>query len=154
MKGNSMSLITDFYNQQPVRLKNDEVLTLNEILNKDNNWWNECHNFIQLLFPARTPSKMYLDAPILTQLDALTISQYHYLDFSQAIDRFGYFLSAVDMSKFNHNHLRITRMLESISLIESNIAAFDTLTSLVKNIPIYFNDEIVRYWAKAVGETW
>lgn len=150
-----MSALTDFYcHSGKIRLKNNEELTLDEILNRDNEFWQECHDFIQYLLPCRTPSKMCETAPILTQEDAEYIYTNAKDTFHQVIDRFGYFLDSVDMNLFNHNHLRITRMLESIALICSNAEALITLGCVMQIENLYFDNEVALYWVKAVGKVW
>lgn len=150
-----MSALTDFYvHNARLCLKNGEILTLEEILNRDNEFWDECHDFIQYLFPARTVSKMCSTAPILTQEDAEYIFEHVYKTFQQVIERFGYFIDSVDMTQFNHNHLRITRMLESIALICSNAEALITLGCVTRIDNIYIDNEVAKYWAKAAGEVW
>ncbi len=111
--------ILEFYQGQSLRLKNNERLTLEEILNKDNNWWDECHDFIQWIFPTKTVSNYSANAPILDLNTAALLSQ-NYIDlYIRAIGRFLEFLDSQDMDTPNHNHLRITRMLESIYLIDN-----------------------------------
>lgn len=126
---NNMITVQEFYSGKPLTLKNGESLTIQEILDKDNSWWDGCHDFIQWIFPTITVSKYCLNAPVLTEEDAKYIHENHRNLFFECVDRFVLFLDDIKMREMNHNHLRITRVLESITLVlgEVSINLFITL---------------------------
>ena len=81
------------------------------------------HGFIQWAFPTPTPSKNPTDAPVLDLGSAIYLSEDK--DFVIFIEnmtaRFLEFLKRNDhwKRKYNHNHLRISRALESIRILHS-----------------------------------
>lgn len=97
--------------------------TMEEILNMDDQWWEQCHCFIQILFPNPMPSKMNPDAPIIEDFSVFDgVLKY---PIAKMVNRFLKFLGVnirkPDWSNFNrvaewfrpdnHNILRVTRLL-------------------------------------------
>lgn len=80
------------------------------------------HDYIQWAFPTKTPSAYNLDAPVMTHEDVLCIrsagsAQYYLNQMTQKMIRFyqdydGWLVES------DHNHLRISRILESLSLLD------------------------------------
>lgn len=132
-----MTSILEFYAGEPLKLKNGEELTLNEILQKDDSWLDGCHDFIQWIFPTRTVSNYCLNAPILTEEIAKVLATDYLSQFQANIFRFAKFLDSQDMTVLNHNHLRITRMIECSSLIADARKANPDLYFLIKLIENY-----------------
>lgn len=95
------------------------------------------HDFIQWMFPLPLENTAQLSRPILSPvgakkiaesslaLDSLTKSRSWYLNFLKK--------SSGWLQKYDHNHLRITRMLKSTALINGPAVAQENYT-LVKNI--------------------
>lgn len=158
--------IQEFYSGKPLKLKNGENLTIQQILLKDNKWWDECHDFIQWIFPTVTQSLHCKDAPILTEEDADFIRDNHGFLFVSALERFIEFVASVNMNKFNHNHLRITRMLESEALIlpidDLMPDTFSLFTTFLPTTVIdviggkqrLYNIETFNHWVKALNSKW
>lgn len=129
-KENSMTTIREFYSGKPLLLKNGESLTFQQILFKDNSWWDECHDFIQWIFPTKTPSNYCPTAPLLTPEDAEWLKNNHSIMIQAAMDRFTAFLDTQNMKVLNHNHLRITRMIEMHKLVYGEEFPVITFTTL------------------------
>ena len=147
-----MTAIQDFYNGGNITC-NKEELTWKQIIKKDNEWYNGCYDFIQFLFPVNKSSAYNPNAPILVKEDTTIVGR-HILP---NVVRFGHFLSSVDMTKFNHNHLRITRMLESLSLVIDNEASFQFFLESIKMIDLmdgYRNRQTFDYWYNATQYKW
>jgi hypothetical protein len=162
----SKPTVRDFWEGAKLPLTNGESLTIYEILEKDDKWWDGCHDFIQWIFPTVTKSNHCEDAPILTREDAEYLSILHVKLREALINRFLNFLSSVDMTKMNHNHLRVTRFLENealISDITNNRMHFgDFLILITKLLPIGisldlipdFDPKVFDYWYKAYNSRW
>jgi hypothetical protein len=105
---------------------NDESvhgLTLEDILNMSDQWWEQCHCFIQIIFPNPMPSKMNPDAPIIEDFSVFDgVLRY---EVAVMVGRFLKFLGVnIRKPKYsnydrvaewfrpdNHNILRVTRLL-------------------------------------------
>lgn len=94
------------------------------IYNKPDSWWEQCHCFIQILFPNPMPSKMNPDAPIIE--DFSVFDGVYKFWITKVVNRFLLFLgidmfcggAANDFRRItewfrpdNHNILRVTRLL-------------------------------------------
>lgn len=122
-------LIEDFYNDDyslDSRYTNDvsvQGMYLDDIIAEDDHWWEQCHCFIQILFPNPMPSKMNPDAPIIEDFSVFD-GVYKY-NICLAVNRFLSFLGIgvltatyTDYDRIgewfrpdNHNILRVTRLL-------------------------------------------
>lgn len=116
-----------------------------EILSLDDQWWDECHDFIQWLFPLPVESKHAADSPVLTEQDLTDLWENFLVQVNlvKFTERFCEFLGMkifvpfganskkryrVSLSKNfseqaqywlranDHNHLRINRMLQCLVL--------------------------------------
>ena len=146
-----MPTLIEFYAGQPITLANGQSITFEAILSSDDEFWEECHHFIQWLFPTRTRSQYSETAPILTEDIAKKIPQERYL---RAIQRFGEFISVADMTRFNHNYLRMTRLLESVALILGNAHASSLFACFLYNSRLDLSIESLQYWHLACMEKW
>ena len=85
------------------------------------------HDYIQWLFPLDEPSRSVNGAPVLTELDIDEIRQSSLAqaNFAKSARWFRGFLKRNDhwITKYNHNHLRITRVIKSLRLLASDVAA-------------------------------
>jgi len=124
-------LIQAFYNEDyPINRhhtndKSVHGMYLNDILDETDDWWEQCHCFIQILFPNPTPSKMNPDAPIIEDFSVFD-GVYRY-PICLTVNRFLSFLglgfidrscSSINYNRVaewfrpdNHNILRVTRLL-------------------------------------------
>jgi len=85
------------------------------------------HDYIQWLFPLDEPSRSVNGAPVLTALDIDEIRQSS-LAQSNLAESAGWFVGFLErndhwVTKYNHNHLRITRVIKSLRLLASDEAA-------------------------------
>ena len=85
------------------------------------------HDYIQWLFPLDEPSRSVNGAPVLTELDIDEIrgSSLAQANLARLARWFLGFLERNDhwITKYNHNHLRITRVIKSLRLLASDEAA-------------------------------
>lgn len=150
-----MTTIQEFYGNNKPILCGAEYLTWEEILNKDDEWFNGCHNFVQFLYPLNKPSEYNPNAPILVKEDIPFVKPYLLTN----TIRFLAFLNTQNMRVFNHNHLRITRMLECYSLVYDNNYS---IAGLLKIGYQYLNDDkdgnfdrnTLKYWLDATLYGW
>ena len=85
------------------------------------------HDYTQWLFPLDEPSRSINGAPVLTELDIDEIGQSSLAQANLAKSA-GWFLGFLErndhwVTKYNHNHLRITRVIKSLRLLASDMAA-------------------------------
>ena len=85
------------------------------------------HDYIQWLFPLDEPSRSVNGAPVLTELDIDEIRQSS-LAQANLVKSARWFLGFLErnnlwVTKYNHNHLRITRVIKSLRLLASDEAA-------------------------------
>jgi len=85
------------------------------------------HDYIQWLFPLDEPSRSVNGAPVLTELDIDEIkgSSLAQANLARSARWFLGFLERNNhwITKYNHNHLRITRVIKSLRLLASDEAA-------------------------------
>lgn len=149
---------------------------LEEILAWDDERLEDIHDFIQWLFPLEEPSQFNLAAPLLTPADirefradpllrenllrsATRMLAFYGFDLregsgnitvrpSQQFAARGH----VVYGGFNHNHLRITRILKSLSLLGVADLARKFLAALQANDAARsLPRESLTYWSEAVG---
>jgi hypothetical protein len=85
------------------------------------------HDYIQWLFPLDEPSRSVNGAPVLTELDIDEIRQSSLAQANLAKSA-SWFLGFLErnnhwITKYNHNHLRITRVIKSLRLLASDETA-------------------------------
>ena len=85
------------------------------------------HDYIQWLFPLDEPSRSVYGAPVLTALDIDEIRESSFAKTNVAKSA-RWFLEYLErnnhwITKYNHNHLRITRVIKSLRLLASDEAA-------------------------------
>ncbi|MDA8730583.1 opioid growth factor receptor-related protein [Alphaproteobacteria bacterium] len=85
------------------------------------------HDYIQWLFPLDEPSRSVNGVPVLTELEIEEIRQSSLAqaNLARSARWFLGFLERNDhwIIKYNHNHLRITRVIKSLRLLASDKAA-------------------------------
>jgi len=85
------------------------------------------HDYIQWLFPLDEPSRSINGAPVLTELeiDEIRQSSLAQANLAKSARWFFGFLERNDrwITKYNHNHLRINRVIKSLRLLTSDKAA-------------------------------
>ena len=85
------------------------------------------HDYIQWMFPLDEPSRSVNGVPLLTELeiDEIRQSSLAQANLAKSARWFLGFLERNDcwIAKYNHNHLRITRVIRSLRLLASDEAA-------------------------------
>ena len=130
--------------------------SLAEVLAFDDDQLERRHDFIQWLFPLAEPSRAVPGSPVLTPADiaALRSSSTAQANLRAAADRMARFYAATSAwrAPFDHNHLRITRIVRSLRLLVGDAdadafraAVLDLLGSGAKVV----NASSRRFWAEA-----
>jgi hypothetical protein len=118
--------------------------TLPEILAKNDGWLESTHDYIQWLFPLDVKSGSSHEAPILTIDDILRIndSEKAQINIAKSVERMIDFWSDNDywITRYNHNHLRITRVIKSLRLTAGAQSARDFQEWLKCHIGRRFNE--------------
>jgi Opioid growth factor receptor (OGFr) conserved region len=178
MNRDKQELIIDFYrNEYP----DHKGRTLSQILQKSDRWLEETHDYIQWLFPLEARSEFNPHAPVLTDHvrkafasiahpDHATLQQ----NFSRSIYRmlvfYGYSFSPLApdtvsptgewhekarnwLTAGNHNFMRITRMLRSMSLLgrmELAQSFHSALVAAARVHPDIISSRTLSFWADAI----
>jgi hypothetical protein len=115
------------------------------------------HDWVQWLFPLPTRSSAVPGSPILSEADIAAIKSDPVAieTLERAVDRMIAFYQRTDhwLQRYDHNHLRITRMLQSISLLSGPSAArkfFDWLMALHDSAGAPVNATSLQYWRDAL----
>jgi hypothetical protein len=164
--------IAAFYGHQA---PDDRGRTLREIWTWDHHRLEVVHDYIQWLFPLREPSRFNYLAPLVTDetvaafanqtvlRDALQQSFDLMLDFYglerredggvriEEAESFAH-RSRNWVTQFNHNHLRLTRILMSSRLLglpSHSEALFDRLAIVARQNPGSISLETLGYWQQA-----
>jgi len=166
-----MSRLLDFYRGQGT---DAEGRFLKEIWTWDDDNLEAVHDFIQWLFPLPEPSQFNSDAPLLTETDIAAFKSNPVLQanlmksFERILGFLGFSLTAdgkvvegdnfparipVVWAMFNHNWLRITRILRSLTTLGMEAhaqALYDRLVAFYQSrrFPIPVNT--FRFWTDAV----
>jgi hypothetical protein len=168
-----MSRLVDFYRG----LENDtEGRPLEDILVWLDDDLEEVHDFIQWLFPLPEPSQYNADAPLLTKEDVAAFKCDPVLQanlmrsFERILTFLGLSLSVIGQvvqgenfksrvpdvwAMPNHNWLRITRILRSLTLLGMKAQAdalFDRLDAMYTSRRFPISADTFRYWREAVKE--
>ena len=98
--------------------------TLSMLLQQTDYQAETTHDYIQWLFPLDEPSRSVNGSPILTALDIHEIKESSLAQGNLAKSA-SWFLGFLERSnhwitKYNHNHLRITRVIKSLRLLASD----------------------------------
>ncbi len=169
-----MSRLIDFYRGQA---PDTEGRRLEAIWTWDEDRLEAVHDFIQWLFPLTEASQFNPDAPLLTAEDIAAFQADPRLrenlrkSFERMLAFFGLALAeggnVVEGPNFaarvpdvwavpNHNWLRITRILHSLTLLGLAPLAnafFDRLEAMYSSRRFPISDETFRYWSEAVDAT-
>jgi hypothetical protein len=151
--------------------------TLDAILSWDDDRLEAVHDYIQWLFPTRQPSGVNPLAPLITKAAVETFERDPALRdrLRQVLDRMLVFYGlrwnegriAIDESRFpararvwlrpgNHNHLRLTRMIESLATLGLIAEARALQRCLLEDIHTgpgagAVSPRTVDYWRRATG---
>lgn len=156
----------------PDASKDDKGRTLNWILSQSDVWWDhpDNHDFIQWVFPNTVPSEAVPNSPVLTyedcyQLGKLPRFRRHW---RWPVERFlsymgleakRFAIRTVNLQntwiwtgRFNHNHLRITRFLKWLRIIDQLDFARELVEFMKSKNGLDYNLEptSLKYWEEAV----
>ena len=114
------------------------------------------HDYIQWLFPLDEPSRSVMGAPVLNEL-AIEDIRHSELAQQNLLKSANWFLGFLERSdhwitKYDHNHLRITRAIKSLRLLASNEAADEFRDKMLRLAGDKLNliDQKARdFWATA-----
>jgi len=114
------------------------------------------HDYIQWLFPLDEPSRSVLGAPLLNKLDIEEIRQSE-LAQQNLVKSASWFLGFLErndhwITKYDHNHLRITRVIKSLRMLASDEAAEefkDKMLCLIGDKMNLIDQKAREFWASA-----
>lgn len=132
--------------------------SFDNVLALDNRDLEQNHDYIQWLFPLRTPSMAVPGSPILTHTDIRKIISNTDIQarLFRARERMLRFYNETDhwLVYHDHNHLRITRILLSTSLLTGKIEAIRVHYAILDRINLAaapVSPASRKYWADAVS---
>ena len=160
----------------------DRQRTLDAILAQGDDWLEAVHDYIQWMFPTRTPSSVNLSAPLVT---AETIAAFRASPdlrdkLRSALDRMlafyglhrsstaaGTVVITTDPARFpqragawlrpfNHNHLRLTRIMQSLAALGLTAEAEALQRCLLSDVAAgpgagRITADTLEYWARALS---
>ena len=101
--------------------------SLDQILTESDEYWERTHDFIQWLFPLTEVSRSVRNAPVLTDDDIKQIreSETAQANIQRSVIRYKEFLAGTTKwrSGYDHNHLRVSRVIKSLRLLVNDEAA-------------------------------
>jgi hypothetical protein len=131
--------------------------TLGDLLALDDSALEHLHDYVQWLFPLPESSRFNALAPVLSALDvtALRESAPAKANLRRAAARMLAFYDANDhwLTAFDHNHLRITRIIRCLALILGRDEAeifHQRIEARVVAAEEQVNAESRRYWREAI----
>lgn len=171
-----MSKLTDFY-EDKVPYPNGTLLR--KILGWEGKKLEHTHDYIQWLFPLSVQSRYNPNAPLLTLEDMLYMANNEQCQCNLiwSVDLMldfygGVMLNVDDERKYdvfnsrkyntkaqtwqrpnNHNHLRLTRMMESLTQLgqpHAAVAIGRWLESIIRIYPYRFTQDTAVFWGKAI----
>ena len=129
---------------------------ISEILNYTDSDIEEKHDFIQWVFPTDEPSSIAHDVPIIDD-EVITLfqkSEEAQTNLKNAKDWYLSFLfrNSHWKTKYDHNHLRITRVIKCLRLLLGDEEADNfkqKVYGMVASRIMFIDEAAKRYWAKA-----
>lgn len=163
----SVKLLNFYRGEEP----DTEGRTFEEIIGWSDEEWEACHDYIQWLFPTRRASNYNEDAPLVSDDDIkvwradpalqenLRRAFYRWLGFLGLEEGEDYITFKKDLTdfqtnlweEFNHNYLRITRVLDclvTLGLETEAYSFYDFLKTRVEAGTV--TENTFRYWTDAV----
>ncbi|MGE4248527.1 MAG: opioid growth factor receptor-related protein [Parvibaculaceae bacterium] len=132
--------------------------SLADVLAFDDARLERSHDYIQWLFPLREASRFNADAPVLSDeaVAELAASDLARNNLRRAGDRMLAFYRANDhwLIAFDHNHLRITRIIRCLALVLGKDEArtfHDEILALAVAAGDPVNADSLRYWREAAA---
>lgn len=130
-----------------------------DILNFSDEELEEVHDYIQWLFPLREPSMAVPGSPFLESeeiVQLLRVDARVVENMRKALDRMKRFYTDNDhwLAQGDHNHLRITRILKSATLVGLKKEALDFYNCILQRVesaqPV--TQETLVYWRRGIVE--
>ncbi|WP_457089312.1 opioid growth factor receptor-related protein [Microvirga sp. P5_D2] len=130
-----------------------------DILAYSNRQIEEIHDYIQWIFPLPTRSAAQPSAPVLTasEIEAISSDARALSTLRRATERMVQFYRDTDdwLTAYDHNHLRITRIIQSLRLLVSHEAAREFHETVLKlqiaaGSPV--NSRSLQYWKHAAED--
>lgn len=135
--------------------------TLTQVMQQDDSWLERTHDYVQWILPTRRKSKYEPDAPVLTDRDVQVFAVRRDLReaYSFGVARMKRFLQLDQMQpswvrRRDHNHKRISRMIESLMDLgfeERANRVLDQVLRIDSMSPDVVDREAVEHWRKACG---
>lgn len=101
--------------------------SIDQIIDFNDAYWERTHDFIQWLFPLTEASRSVRNAPTLTDSQIKQIRECETIqaNIQRSVLRYKEFLASTTKwrSGYDHNHLRISRVIKSLRLLVSDEAA-------------------------------
>ena len=132
--------------------------TLREVWAFSDDQIERTHDFIQWVFPTTEPSQNVIGSPFLSadELALVRASKEAKESILESSEWFMGFLSRQSNWKqgYDHNHLRVTRMLKSLTLLNERELAESNFNLLLGLLDMFGeshkNTGVVTHWAKAL----
>ncbi|MET7245654.1 opioid growth factor receptor-related protein [Methylobacterium sp. EM32] len=128
-----------------------------EVLSFSDAQLESVHDYIQWLFPLREPSRAVPGSPVLGEEEADAIRRDSWARdnlWTAALRMNGFYIHSKGwLRPYDHNHLRITRILTCLRALVGIDAArtfHDRILSLAAGSPV--NPESLEYWRRAVED--
>ena len=132
--------------------------TFDDVLGMSDEDLEDVHDYIQWLFPLREASQFATDAPVLNDDDIAHIksSQNIQSNLAKGLEKITSFYMNTShwLCDYDHNHLRITRIIKSLILLVDIDTAehfYDTIIDRVAHSKNKVDPENVTYWTDALG---
>lgn len=129
---------------------------LQDILNFSDYEIENTHDFIQWVFPLAEASRSNFTAPILEkfEIEEIRSSNVAKINIINASQWYLLFLKRQNhwIRDYDHNHLRITRVIKSLRLLVSNESAdsfHDDIKNQLRDHIHKINEKAVRFWNNA-----
>ncbi len=130
---------------------------IRQVLEMNDQELEEIHNYIQWLFPLNEFNNTVPNSPILTNRDISVAKKDKAIqsNLMSAMARMEQFYNDNDhwIEEYNHNHLRITRIIKSLNAMLGYQIAEEFYFKIMARIntkPGVVNDESITYWKNAL----
>jgi len=134
--------------------------TVEDVLALSDDALEHIHDYIQWLFPLPTKSMAQPAAPVLSQAEiaAIQADERALANLRKAAQRMREFYDRTDawLSRHDHNHLRISRILQSLRLLageEEARAFYDAILTRHTAAGAPVDPRNLGYWERAMVET-
>ena len=129
---------------------------LDQVVAENDEYWEYTHNFIQWLFPLDEESRSVRGSPVLEEehMRAIRESESARNNLQRSVTRYKDFLAGTTnwRSGYDHNHLRISRVIKCLRLLVDDQAADSFkywVAGQLGNQIDSINAESKRYWRLA-----